>query len=310
MKTIFGYIFLFFASILHADISKYFKSCENKSGTHQIRNIDFIYVINLDKRPDRLEKTLAQLHLYGVYPYRFSAVNGYSFSLNEIHDMGVKLTKSMKTDKLGIYYTKNVDGHLMVNWESMDRIGRTYFGLFPGAIGCALSHLSILQDAYDSLYETIWIMEDDIEVLEDPNILSDLIDQLDQDAGKNNWDILFTDIDRRNQDGTYMTCRPSGKYRPNYSPPNKKLFSLDKRISPHFRRIGERCGTHSMIVRRNGMKKILDFMKELNIFLPIDHEISYVGGIRMYSPCENIVSNALDVYSDILNAWDLEESHK
>src|SRR5689334_8995180 len=99
MKNIFSFIFLIFASFLHGDISKYFKKCENKSGIHQMRNIDFIYVINLDKRPDRLKKTLDQLHPYGIYPYRFSAVNGYGFSLNEINDMGVKLTKSMRTDK-------------------------------------------------------------------------------------------------------------------------------------------------------------------------------------------------------------------
>lgn len=307
MKIILGIIFLFCASILHADISNYFKKCENKSDNHQMRNIDFIYVINLDKRPDRLEKTLVQFHPYGIYPYRFSAVNGYTFSLDKINDMGVKLTKKMRTDKPGIYYTINKDGHLVVNWESMERLGRTYFGLFPGAIGCALSHLSILQDAYDSQYETIWILEDDIEVLQDPRIISDLIDELDQEVGENNWDILFTDIDRRNQDGTYMTCRPSGKYRPNYTPQNKKLFSLDKRISPHFRRIGERCGTHSMIVRRKGMKKILDFVKELNLFLPMDHEICYAEGIRLYALCEDIVTNALDVYSDILNSWDLED---
>ncbi|MFI5334690.1 MAG: hypothetical protein ACHQT8_05960 [Chlamydiales bacterium] len=31
-----------------------------------------------------------------------------------------------------------------------------------------LSHLSILQDAFDSGYETIWVMEDDIEVVRNP----------------------------------------------------------------------------------------------------------------------------------------------
>lgn len=310
MKIFIATVLLVVASIAHADISKYFKKCANKSDIHKIKNVDFIYVINLDKRPDRWAKTSDQLYQFGIYPYRFSAVNGYAFSLDEINDMGVKLTHQMKTDKVGIYYTKNSDGHLVVNWESMQKIGRTYFGLFPGAIGCALSHLSVLQDAYDSHYDTIWVLEDDIEVVQDPRVIPDLIDTLDREVGQNNWDILFTDIDRRNEDATYMTCRPSGKHRPNYTPPHKKLFSLDKRISLHFRRIGERCGTHSMIVRRSGMKKILNFVKELNIFLPIDHEISYTKGIRMYALCEDIVSNALHAPTDAINAWDLEDSDK
>ena len=38
-------------------------------------------------------------------------------------------------------------------------------------------------------------MEDDIEVLQNPHRLSDLIDQLDLLVGSDGWDILFTDRD-------------------------------------------------------------------------------------------------------------------
>jgi len=47
-----------------------------------------------------------------------------------------------------------------------------------GAIGIILSHLSVLQDAYDAGYETIWVMEDDIELLGNPHSVSDLISEL------------------------------------------------------------------------------------------------------------------------------------
>jgi acetolactate synthase-1/2/3 large subunit len=40
-----------------------------------------------------------------------------------------------------------------------------------GAIGIALSHLSILQDAYDSGYETVWVMEDDVDIMQKVNKL-------------------------------------------------------------------------------------------------------------------------------------------
>ena len=78
-------------------------------------------------------------------------------------------------------------------------------------MGIVLSHLSILQAAYDAGHETIWVMEDDIEVKRDPRILSDLIDILDQVVGRDNWDILFTDRDIRDAHGNHKSCFLAGR---------------------------------------------------------------------------------------------------
>ena len=80
-----------------------------------------------------------------------------------------------------------------------------------GEIGIALSHLSVLQDAYDSGYETIWVMEDDIKIVSDPNMLSELIGELDVLLGKGNWDILFTDQDIRNAKAKYFPSNSTDK---------------------------------------------------------------------------------------------------
>lgn len=308
MKFVIGFLFVFFSMTLHADISKYFKKCENKSDIHKLRNIDFVYLINLDKRPDRWKSCMDQLHPYGIYPYRFSAVNGYSFRLEELDEMGVKLSRSMKTKTKGIYYTLNDQGVPEAHQESMKKIGRTYFGASLGNIGCVLSHLSILQDAYDSGYETIWVLEDDLEVLQNPWLLPELIDELDQLIGKSHWDILFTDVDKRDSKDVYMRCRSLNFFRPNYHHPHLVYFLLDRKINENFRRITSRCGTHSMIVRRSGMKKILDFVKQLKIFLPIDHEVCFVKDIHLYALCEDIVSNAIGSGSDTTAADDLFEA--
>ena len=66
----------------------------------------------------------------------------------------------------------------------------------PWVIGCALSHLSVIRNAYDAGYQTIWVLEDDIAVEQDPHRLSALIDKLDSLVGKEGWDILYTDTDR------------------------------------------------------------------------------------------------------------------
>ena len=108
-----------------------------------------------------------------------------------------------------------LDGHIFsVDWrgpldEMMSVPGRTYFAhhMSQGAIGCVLSHLSVLQDAIDSGYKTIWVMEDDVEVVQDPRTLSGLIAALDG-SGKEKWDILFTDQDTvQNTTGQHIPCR-------------------------------------------------------------------------------------------------------
>ena len=81
---------------------------------------------------------------------------------------------------------------------------RTYFGPSNarGTIGIVLSHLSVLQDALDSGYDTIWVMEDDIQIIRNPRKLSKLIAKLDALVGKNGWDVLYTDQDSKNGERT------------------------------------------------------------------------------------------------------------
>ncbi len=110
----------------------------------------------------------------------------------------------------------SLDGNFDPSHEIIQNYGQTYFChcLSRGAIGIVLSHLSILQHAYDAGFETIWVMEDDIQVMRDPRVLSERIDQLDALVGKTNWDILFTDRDIRDIYGyhkpCFLACQTSG----------------------------------------------------------------------------------------------------
>lgn len=288
---------------LIADIADHFKSCTNKSGNHQLRNIDFIYMINLDKRPDRYETSCRRLHPYGIEPYRFSAVNGWELPLEVINDVGLKFEPWMKSGIMGTYYYLDQDGQIQHAHEIIHASGRTYFGhcVARGPIGIALSHLSILQDALDSGYETIWVMEDDIEVIRDPRTLSELIDKLDSLVGKDDWDVLFTDRDIRKRNGEYNPCYWHAN-RPNFTPWNPALFAQRHTVSGEFQKIGARWGAHSMILRRSGMEKILDFIKVYRIFLPYD--MDYIlpadmeSDIRLYTVLDDVVSNQVDSISD------------
>ncbi len=282
-------------SLLQASMKDHFKQALNKSDTHQMRNIDFIYVINLDQRPEKFARCEHQLALYGITPYRFSAVNGWELSLETINDVGIRFQPWMSMEKWGTYY----EGDFEPKHEPVHVFGRNYFChcMSRGAVGIALSHLSVLQDAYDSNYQAIWVMEDDIDVVQNPHLLSDLMDELDELVGKEGWDVLFTDPDTKNSRGEYV---PSFGFawKPNYHPANPEQFSQRYDVSGNLKRIGSRFGAYSMIIRRSGIKKILDFLKQYRIFLPYDIEYVFPPDIRLYSARRDIISTIITAPSD------------
>lgn len=287
------------SSSLHAKLEDHFKKAEGKTDIHKMKNIDFIYMINLDQRPEKYALSCELLSPYGIYPYRFSAVNGWELSIDTLNDVGLKFEPDMKKGIWGTSYIIGENQEIEHFHEIIQNPGQTYFAhcLARGAIGCALSHLSVLQDAYDSGYETIWVIEDDILIVQDPNILSDLIQQLDKKVGKKNWDILCTDQDTRNSNGQYVRCSGIGK-RPNFNPKSKKQYYERKKVGNKFILKGARFGTYSMIVRRSGMKKILNFIKKHKIFFPYDMEFNLAEGLQMYCLTNDVVAHQPVTVSD------------
>lgn len=297
MNVIFYLILLTCACGLSADVTDYLRPCQNKSDIHSMRNIDFIYMINLDQRPEKFENSSEQLNMYGVYPYRFSAVNGWELSIETINDLGVKYEPWMSSDVMGTSYLPG--GNFLPEHGMANIINQTYFChcMGRGPIGIVLSHLSILQDALQSGYETIWVMEDDVEVLRNPHLISEMIDKLDAAVGKEGWDILFTDQDTKSNHGNYVPCTSYAK-RPNFSPWNPERFARRVDIDENFRQIGARYGAYSMIVRRSGMEKILNFIKVYSIFLPYDLEFYLPNDIKIFNVRDDIVSTQINALSD------------
>lgn len=298
----FSYIFA--SSVIlfsYSELTDHFKPALNKGNNHSIKNIDFIYMINLDQRPEKFETSRAQLNLYGINPYRFSAVNGWELSLDTILDVGLKFKPGM--DRIfGTTYVE-IDGKIIASHEPVCVPGRTYFChcMARGPIGICLSHLSILQDAWDSGYETIWIMEDDVDVIRNPHQASSLIEELDQLVGPKNWDILFTDYDAKIGENKYVPCGGVAK-RPdmNNSPEERSSLKYQnkKHLHKHFHHMPTRFGAYSMIVRRTGMKKLLDFWKEHKIFLPYDMDNAFPSGIKRFGLTFDLVSHTTNALSD------------
>lgn len=297
MRLLFVMLMLVSCSI-HANISEHFKRPINKTPCQSIPYVDYIYVINLDQRPEKFAHCLEELRPYGIVPYRFSAVNGWQLPLEVLSTLGVTYERGMTSGIKGTYYPIEAGGQ-PVHEEPIKMFGRNYFShcMSRGAIGIVLSHLSVLQDAYDSGYETIWVMEDDIQVLSDPYSISHLILTLNQHFGKNGWDVLFTDRDTKDQNGNYVSCTGYAQ-RPNFKPKNPKNFKNRDTIDSRLRWQGARYGTYSMIVTRSGMKKILDFFKTYKIFLPYDMDFFQSPGIRIVGVRYDIVSTLPKALSD------------
>ena len=287
---------LLFCSSLSAKLEDHFKPALNKSDLHKMKNIDFIYMINLDARPEKYQSCLDQLLPYGIQPYRFSAVNGWELTLDAINDLALKYEPWMDGRMWGTSYLPENNGE--PSHEPIHVIGKKYFChcMSRGAIGIVLSHLSILQDAWNSGYQTIWVMEDDIQLIQDPHLLSKFIKKLDEEVGASKWDILFTDRDTKNQAGEYVPCLGYAP-RPNFAPKNTARFSERKNVGP-FIKTGARYGAYSMIVRRSGMKKILDFFKKYQIFLPYDMDFYLPNDIRIYAVRNDVVSTQPTALSD------------
>lgn len=295
ISAIFRIISIYIAIPLFGGVESHLKLPLDKDGPYQMRNIDFIYMINLDQRPEKYERSFDQLAPYGIIPYRFSAVNGWELTLEAINDVGIKYEPWMRQNLMGTCYLPENSGQ--PQHEVINVIGRNYFChcMSRGAIGICLSHISILKDAFDSGYEAIWVMEDDIEVMKNPHLLSEMIDLLDQQVGKGNWDFLFTDFDTKNNNGEYVPCTGAA-FRPNFLFMDSQKFIRRFDISPQFRKIGARYGAYSMIVRRSGMEKMLNFLRN-GIFLPYDMEYT-LPDINMYTVRDDIVSTQPNAFSD------------
>lgn len=263
--------------------------------------VDFIYMINLDDRPEKYALARRYLEVYGIRPYRFSAVNGWMLSKEALQEVGLKFRPGM-TALLATTYPSEVD-EVIPSHELTTESGKSYFMhcMAPGAIGCVLSHLSVLQDAWDSGYETIWVLEDDVEVLADPNTISDLLIELDMLVGADGWDVLFTDVDYRTGVEEYLRASGAAK-RPDCDCSQvgrvAPAFTTTTRISDNLRKVAARFGSTSMVIRRSGIAKLLDFYKAGGIYGPYDLDNLLPDGIRRYGLTFDLVTNMLSSISD------------
>jgi len=211
-----------------------------------IKGIDCIYLINLERRPDRLERVDKILKKYGIEYTLVPAVDGKNlFPYNSSQYKKIfKLKQGLK---------------------------RSYGELNPGEIGCFLSHYIIYRDAYKNGYNTIWILEDDIEVKKGIKKMPFIIRSLNENIP--NWEVFYT-----------FNKISFSKKRLNGKPINSLIETFHNRLT----------GTYSMVVSKLGINKIMKELSNNLISLPIDMTLNLLELIKAI-PTENTIVSHREV---------------
>lgn len=244
-------------------VEQFLKPVQLNQKKSNFKYIDCIYVINLDRRPEKWLRTQELMQKYGFRPNRFSAIDGWKISTEE------------KEILFGNYPVR----------------------LCPGEIGCLLSHLSVIRDGYLRGFNIIWVCEDDIEFIEDPHQLSHFIEKLNKIDP--DWDILYTDIDSRNSKGEPVPSL-SQDFRPDRMNEIPLSYFLKRNfVTKKIMKIGQRFGMYSLFISKKGMQKIYDYFTHVYLWAQVDVDIHYIPGLREYSSTRDIVSVWVDSpYSD------------
>jgi GR25 family glycosyltransferase involved in LPS biosynthesis len=244
---------LFALSSSETPIVKYLKPIEITEQDSGIGLVDCIYVINLDERPEKWERMKILLNDQGLKANRVSGINGW------------KIPKEVKKELVGPYPIRLRGGHF----------------------GCLLSHVSVLKNAYERGFEIIWVCEDDIEFIENAKEIPDLLRKLSKIDP--DWDVFYTDIDSKDQQGRYIRS-VSSDFRPDRTYPPVEYYTERFRLTEDIMRIRQRFGMYSLLISRKGIKKILDYFTHLYLWTAVDIDIHYIPGIRQYSATRDIVS--------------------
>ena len=253
-----------------------------------IRNIDGIYLINLEQRPEKREKSLGELARFSIQPKLVSAVYGWTLTRDTIEQAACKMqpgmeyimNKTVRALTAPITYPDIKRIETFKEWN----IGAPCFHTRTtlGAFGCALSHLFVLQHAWHAHHRVIWVLEDDFTILKDPHVLGELVEIL--TGEEKDWDLFYTD------DKHFLTqpFSPDIVWRPDRPAVHLQPI-LRRAVGTDFFQISGRNQARSMILSRFGIEKILSFARQNGLFLPYDLELAFIPNLNMYNVRQEVV---------------------
>lgn len=287
-------ILLFILALLSApfaeakDITFYCKKALHKQGDHSISKIDYIYVINLEKDLARFRKLKKEFKKYDITPYRFNAVKPKELNYRNLSRICFRTKKEGNVYQALrlMKYGKNFS--LIPSSMNYENTNFVHYSMCLEDLARDLDFLSIIFDAYKNKYEAIWIMEDYVNIILDPNVLSGDIVYLEQ--FDHNWDVLYTDYESKAHrpvrfDDFYLPLRTDVNFL------TSDYYRGREISSPPFASLGLRSGAYSFILSRHGIKKIVDYYKSHKFFIPFEIELQIIPDMNRYVLLEDVVTN-------------------
>lgn len=225
-----------------------------------LRSIDCIYVINLNSRPDKWERT------------------SKLFAENDLRINRVQATDGWRLDH-----------------EVMEELSGPYpVRLQAREYGRLLSYLRAMKDAFERGFECIWICEDTVEFFDDVQKISSLIDQL--SAFDPNWHVFYPDVGPRYQEGERVFRQLSVPYdpRPDEELESEEYYAKKFRVSDDIMKIRGRAPFNSLLISKRGIQKILHYFAHVFLWSPIDVNLHTIPNMRQYAVKTDIVSRWVD----------------
>ncbi|MBO4405314.1 MAG: glycosyltransferase family 25 protein [Alphaproteobacteria bacterium] len=241
--------------------------CETPSDTVE-KLYDKIYVISLDRTPERYAYVKKQLDKFNLKHERFSAVDGKLITVTD--------TEENRTIPWAAMYHRGYRYGAILKITQKQRYKDAEF-LYKhdrytsnlGEFGCAMSHRAVWADVVKNNYKRVIVFEDDITLEDDfSQKLSLIMNNL-----PNDFDVFFLDI------GAFLPKLNKSRF----LPPNFWLNKFSNTLSPYYAKVKPNntnlWGSHGYVVTCDSSKKLLEKTKFMNI--PIDNSIIF-SGLKLY----------------------------
>jgi len=240
---------------------------------------DKIYVISLDRTPERYAYVKKQFDKQNLKYERFSAVDGNLITVKDVE------TNRVIPWRITYFKGYRYGATLKISQQERYRDAEFFYKhdrYTPnlGELGCAMSHRAVWTDVVRNKYKRVLVLEDDV-VLEGDFLknFSQIMKNLPDD-----FDVFFLDIASFLQENTTYFISPFfwlSKFLNSSSSYCAKIKSSNTNL----------WGSHAYIVTCDSAKKLLQKTKFMNI--PIDNAIIF-SGLKLYVSKIKLLSGTLE----------------
>ncbi len=238
------------------------------SQENSIKMYDKMYVISLDRSPERYEYMKNQLNKFNLKHERFPAVDGKLITIRDT-ESNLLIPWQKMNNTPSEYYS---GATLKISYKDRYKDAeffyiRDKYLLNFGQLGCAMSHRAVWADIVRYKLKRAIVLEDDVSLDKDfYGKLSLLMNNLPDD-----FDLFFLDI----------TLIPL-QNKTSFMPPHFWLSKFCNTQSAYYAKIRPNtnvCGTRGYIINFNSAQKLLEKTKHLH--MPIDNTMMF-SGLTLY----------------------------